>query len=31
MAVSAYPLLNPNQIALGMSNGAVHVLEPLED
>ncbi|XP_025805198.1 disease resistance protein RPP13-like isoform X2 [Panicum hallii] len=31
MAVSAYPWLNPNQIALGMSDGAVHVLEPLED
>jgi hypothetical protein len=26
-----YPWLNPNQIALGMSDGAVHVLEPLED
>jgi hypothetical protein len=31
MAVSVYPWLNPNQIALGMSDGAVHVLEPLED
>jgi len=28
--VAANPL-NPNQFAVGMSDGAVHVLEPLED
>jgi len=30
MDVAANPL-NPNQFAVGMSDGAVHVLEPLED
>ncbi|WVZ94964.1 hypothetical protein U9M48_040786 [Paspalum notatum var. saurae] len=30
VVVSAYPL-KPNQIALGMSDGTVHVLEPLDE
>jgi hypothetical protein len=30
MDVAANPWY-PNQIAVGMSDGAVHVLEPLED
>ena len=30
MVVAAHPL-EPNQIAVGMSDGTVHVVEPLED